>query len=199
MSANLTVSLCVCLQLPDPAGRAGGACTSALLQVLYRDHQPVEPMSWVTCLHKMRSVLRGMGYDQVPQLTSSRMIDVDKPMVIVPPGHTGAKRGVLIGINYTGQQGQLSGCHNDVKNIKDYLEKVQGFRDQDMLVLMDDGQHHAPTRQTILNAYKRITEYSKPGDVVFIHYSGASTKIPVAFCVSFAHFGDIAHFAFAGR
>jgi hypothetical protein len=33
-------------------------------------------------------------------------------MHIVPPGSTGRRRAVLIGINYTGQQGQLSGCHN---------------------------------------------------------------------------------------
>jgi hypothetical protein len=104
-------------QLPDPAGKAGGACTSALLQVLYADHHtPAEPMSWVTVLRKMRNVLRGMGYDQVPQLTSSRMIDVDKTMEIVPKGATGSKRAVLIGINYVGQKGQLSGCHNDVGN-----------------------------------------------------------------------------------
>lgn len=130
-------------------------------------------MSWVAVLRKMRVVLRGMGYDQVPQLTSSRMIDVDKVMEIVPAEATGAKRAVLIGINYVGQKGQLSGCHNDVSNVKDYLENALGFRDQDMLVLMDDGRHHPPTRQNIINAYKRIAEYSKAGDVVFIHYSGA--------------------------
>ena len=129
-------------------------------------------MSWVAVLRKMRSVLREMGYDQVPQLTSSRMIDVDKTMYIVPPESSGAKRAVLIGINYVGQKGQLSGCHNDVKNIKGYLENALGFRDQDMLVLMDDGKHHAPTRQNMFNAFKRIAEYSKAGDVVFIHYSG---------------------------
>lgn len=133
-------------------------------------------MSWVAVLRKMRTVLRGMGYDQVPQLTSSRMIDVDKIMHIVPPEAAGAKRAVLIGINYVGQKGQLSGCHNDVKNIKDYLENALGFRDQDMLVLLDDGKHHAPTRQNILNSFKRVAEYSKPGDVVFVHYSGESHK-----------------------
>jgi hypothetical protein len=54
-----------------------------------------------------------MGYDQVPQLTSSRLIDVNKTMSVVPPGNsTGRRRAILIGINYTGQQGQLSGCHN---------------------------------------------------------------------------------------
>jgi len=113
-----------------------------------------------------------MGYDQVPQLTSSRMIDVNKTMEIVPAGSTGAKRAVLVGINYVGQKGQLSGCHNDVGNVKDYLENALGFRDQDMLVLMDDGRHHPPTRQNIINAFKRVAEYSKPGDVVFVHYSG---------------------------
>ena len=60
----------------------------------------------------MRGNLRQMGYDQVPQLTSSRMIDVNKTMHIVPPGATGRRRAILIGINYTGQEGQLSGCHN---------------------------------------------------------------------------------------
>jgi hypothetical protein len=64
-----------------------------------------------------------------------------------------------------------------VGNVKNYLENALGFRDQDMLVLMDDGRHHPPTRQNILNAYKRIAEYSKPGDVIFIHYSGHGGRL----------------------
>lgn len=64
-------------------------------------------MSWVECLRKMRTELQQMGYDQIPQLTSSRLIDVNKPMYICPPNSHGRKRAVLIGINYTGQQGQL--------------------------------------------------------------------------------------------
>ena len=94
-------------------GRAGGACTSALLQVLYKDgHAMTTPRSWVSLLREMRGNLRSMGFDQIPQLTSSRMIDVEKTMHIVPPGAKGRRRAVLIGINYVGQQGQLSGCHN---------------------------------------------------------------------------------------
>jgi len=107
-------------KLPDPAGRAGGACTSALLQVLHDSDR--QEMSWVTLLRTMRTVLLQMGYDQVPQLTSSRMIDVNKSFYICPPNFRGSKRAVLIGINYTGQQGQLSGCHNDVGNILNYLK-----------------------------------------------------------------------------
>jgi Caspase domain len=86
---------------------AGGACTSALLQVLYK-HEPGS-ISYVQCLRMMRSELNRMGYDQIPQLTSSRFIEVEKPMYIVPPNSRGRRRAILIGINYTGQQGQLSG------------------------------------------------------------------------------------------
>jgi hypothetical protein len=37
---------------------------------------------------------------------------------------------------------------------------------------MDDGKHKEPTKQNILDAFQRVTEQSKSGDVVFIHYSG---------------------------
>ena len=87
------------------SGKAGGACTSALLQVLYRDGHTAGSMSWVTVLRKMRVELNNMGFRQVPQLTSSRMIDVNQTMHIVPPGRNGRRRAVLIGINYVGQQG----------------------------------------------------------------------------------------------
>jgi hypothetical protein len=79
-------------ELPNPAGKSGGACTSALLQVLYDHGTAAQPMSWVQVLRKMRSALGTMGYDQIPQLTSSRLIDVNKTMHLSPPEHTGNKR-----------------------------------------------------------------------------------------------------------
>jgi len=161
--------------LPDPAGKAGGACTSALLKVLNENQG--RSMSWIDLLHRMRSILKSKGFDQVPQLSSSRMIDVKNPFEIVPQESQGRRRAVLIGINYEGQQGQLSGCHNDANNIKRYLIGKQGFKEKDMLILMDDGRHHSPTRKNILEAFDRIVEYSKSGDVVFIHYSGHGGRI----------------------
>jgi Caspase domain len=98
-------------QLPNPAGRAGGACTSALLQVLYRDGHAASNMSWVELLRQMRTEPLKMGFDQVPQLTSSRLIDVNKTMYIVPPGSTGRRRAVLIGINY----GTCRACMRSVR------------------------------------------------------------------------------------
>eukprot|EP00565_Helicotheca_tamesis_P000091 CAMPEP_0185735454 /NCGR_PEP_ID=MMETSP1171-20130828/25339_1 /TAXON_ID=374046 /ORGANISM="Helicotheca tamensis, Strain CCMP826" /LENGTH=329 /DNA_ID=CAMNT_0028405775 /DNA_START=34 /DNA_END=1023 /DNA_ORIENTATION=+ len=163
-------------QLPDPAGRAGGACTSSLLNVLYADHQaPAENLSWVDTLRQMRTILKGKGFEQVPQLTSSRMIDVNETMEIVKGD--GAKRALLIGINYVGQNGELSGCHNDVLNIKEYLMDVQGFEEENITVLMDDGVHHEPTRDNIIAGYRRLVAESVDGDTVFCHYSGHGGRL----------------------
>lgn len=159
-------------ELPNPAGKAGGACTSTLLKVL-NDNRGA-PLTWIELLRRMRVVLRQKGFEQVPQLSSSEMLDVNnKPFKITPDDCLeGTKRAVLIGINYTGQKGQLSGCHNDVENIKRYLINSEGFQEKDMLILMDNGRNHQPTRKNITDAFHRICQYSKAGDVVFVHYSG---------------------------
>ena len=118
--------------LPDPAGRAGGACTSALLKTLY--HEGGEQMSFVQVLTNMRKILGKGSYSQIPQLSASRKMDVQEHFEIVKG--SGTKRAVLIGINYVGQQGQLSGCHNDVGNIRDYLIDRQGFSKNNIHILM---------------------------------------------------------------
>ena len=41
------------------------------------------------------------GFDQVPQLTSSRLIDVNTPIKIINEDY-GTRRAVMIGINYIG-------------------------------------------------------------------------------------------------
>ena len=105
-------------QLPDPAGRAGGACTSTLLRILYKDeHVPEDTMSFTEVLEKMRQDLGRGGYSQVPQLTSLNKIDIQTDFDLVPPEATGVRRAVMIGINYVGQNGELRGCHNDVLNM----------------------------------------------------------------------------------
>lgn len=63
------------------------------------------------------------------------------------------------------------------RNIRLYLLREQGFKKEEILVLMDDGWHHAPTRENITKAFKLITEYSEPGDVVFLHYSGHGSQV----------------------
>ena len=159
--------------LPDPAGKSGGACTTALLQVLYNDEEDVQvDLSWVETLNAMHEKIQEIGLPQVPQLSSSRMIDLEETMQIVPDGYEGTKRALLIGINYTGEANALTSCHNDVRNIKDFLMKVHGFQRDEMLILMDDGKHHEPTKKMIMDGFRRLTEISEPGDVVFVQFSG---------------------------
>jgi hypothetical protein len=81
------------------------------------------------------------------------------------------------GINYVGQQGELSGCHNDVGNMKDYIKDIHGFEESNITILMDDGKSTNPTRDNILKAYRDLVSASKAGDAVFIHYSGHGGKL----------------------
>lgn len=172
------VSNVASFSLPDPAGRAGGACTSALLKVCYADHHKVEEdLSFVEVLMKMREVLQGKGFTQIPQLSSGKEIDVDLPFDLVYPGADGTRRALLIGINYVGQNGELSGCHNDVLNIKEYIKDVHGFEEENITVLMDDGEHEPPTRENIIREYKKLVDESGSGDSVFCHYSGHGGKL----------------------
>lgn len=155
-------------ELPNPAGKAGGACTSAFLQQQYEGGKP---QSWVETLQDMRIVLKGMGYNQIPTLSTSRPIDRHTPMRIVPH-NSGRRRALLIGINYVGQMGELTACHNDCSNVREYLVNVHGFREEEMMVLMDDGHHSMPTKKNIEEGFCLLTKYSQPGDVVFVSFSG---------------------------
>jgi len=162
-------------QLPDPNGKAAGACTSTLLKVLYEDE--MEEYTFVQVLEKMRSLLKQNRFTQIPQLSSAKPIDMNTKFRIVPDDLTGTRRAVLIGINYTGQKGALKGCHNDVFNLYTYIQDQYGFQDEDITVLADDGDHPAPTKQNILSTYHDIIRKSRPGDSIFLHYSGHGTKV----------------------
>lgn len=46
-----------------------------------------------------------------------------------------------------------------------------------MLILMDDGKHPMPTKKNIETAFKRLNQYSQPGDVVFVSFSGHGGRV----------------------
>mmetsp|Transcript_10865 Transcript_10865/g.23867 ORF Transcript_10865/g.23867 Transcript_10865/m.23867 type:complete len:323 (-) Transcript_10865:489-1457(-) len=162
--------------LPDTAGKAGGAFTSALLRVLYHDEQtPESDMSYIQVLEGIRDQLDD-DYTQVPQLSSSRPSDLDSPFVLAEG--EGTRQALLIGINYAGHNpGELSGCHNDVMNIKKYIMEVHGFEEDNIVVLMDDGEHVEPTGENILRELSRLAGESESGDSVFVHYSGHGASV----------------------
>jgi len=152
--------------------------TSALLNVTYADHQNTgKDLSYQTTLLQIREQLKAKGYEQIPQLSSSRPMELKTNFDLVPPNMSGTRRAVMIGINYVGQEGELAGCHNDVLNMKEYIMNVHGFEEENIDILMDDGTHSSPTYVNIVRAFSRIVEASQSGDVVFTHYSGHGGKV----------------------
>ncbi len=119
------------------------------------------------------------AYTQIPQLTASGSVNVHTPFQFVPEEASGTRRALMIGINYIGTESQLSGCHDDVFNMKEYIQDVHGFEDQNITVLIDDeqGEYDRPTFDNILNAFRQLVDVSEPGDVVFCHYSGHGAKV----------------------
>jgi len=87
----------------------------------------------------------------------------------------GTTRALLIGCNYFGTQAELAGCINDVKNLREFLTQVCGWRSDkcSMRVLVDDGSGDGyPTRDTILASLEWLVQDARPGDALFLSYSG---------------------------
>jgi metacaspase-1 len=166
-------------KLPDPAGRAGGALTSSLLNVTYADHHNTgSDMTFKETLMAVRDQLQEKGYEQIPQLSSSRPTDVHSTFTIVPDDFSGKRRAVMIGINYIGDDpGELSGCHNDVHNMKNYIMDCHGFEEDDITLLLDDGENINPTAANIIAAFRQLASDAEPGDAIFVHYSGHGCSI----------------------
>lgn len=178
IQTSADVSNVASFQLPDPNGRAGGACTSAFLNVVYADNKkPDDDLSFQDVLMKMRRILSDKSFEQIPQLSSSRAMDIETKFDLTPVDFSGRKRAVVIGINYVGQSGELAGCHSDALNMIDYIKNVHGFEDKYITTLMDDGKHKDPTYANIMEAYGKIADESQPGDVVFLHYSGHGGRL----------------------
>eukprot|EP00755_Sulcionema_specki_P005068 Sspe_Gene.31724::Locus_15618_Transcript_1_1_Confidence_1.000_Length_1298::g.31724::m.31724 len=169
--------------LPPDAGPggAGGACTNALLQAAYKPGEE----SWINLLETMRGFLSGRGYSQVPQLSTSRKVDLNQPFEIAG-GYGGNRKALLVGINYVNHSsGRLSGCINDVISIKEYICDTEGFAEDEysMRILIDDPHDPNvqeniriptghPSRDNILSSIDWLVRDAQPGDVLFFHYSG---------------------------
>lgn len=149
---------------------AGGACTNALISVVTKS----QDVTWVELLKQMRQVLGTKGFEQIPQLSCSRKMDMATTFTPINAQPSGRKKSLFIGINYVGQRGELRGCHNDVDSMQRLMSKY-GFSvvdGQDCAVFMDDGQHNSPTHANIVNAFRWLVQDAQAGDSLFMHYSG---------------------------
>lgn len=86
---------------------------------------------------------------------------------------TGKRRALFIGINYKGQKGELRGCINDVKNIRNFLESNYPLDETKVLTDHDGADpSELPTRANILQGFKWLRANAKAGDSLILHYSG---------------------------
>lgn len=95
------------------------------------------------------------------------------------------KRALLVGINYFGSASELSGCINDIKNMKSVLAGM-GYTE---FVVLHDGNEEEypefgpvgsikkPTRANIMTAMQDIVAKSRDGDYIYWHYSGHGTQL----------------------
>lgn len=81
-----------------------------------------------------------------------------------------AGKALLIGVNYGGTKAELKGCHNDVENLSEFIEREFGFRvlaeqradpsstgfgynRTNSKTLLDDGRSTQPSRQNIVRFF----------------------------------------------
>jgi len=85
-----------------------------------------------------------------------------------------ANRAILVGINkYKMANSDLSGCVNDVTNIRDSLIKFFGFTIDDIRVVTDE----RATKKAIMERLTWLVKGAKAGDRLLFHFSGHGSQV----------------------
>lgn len=139
-------------------------------------------LTWLELLRRMKGEMEDLRFAQVPTMSTSRRFDLEEPVYLLPENFdpkNNRKFSLLIGCNYKREVGSLKKSHDDVQMVKDYIVNVFGFpEDKDyMTILLDDKHHKKPTQKNILDAMKYIALSSRPGDAVFIQFSGHGGRL----------------------
>jgi hypothetical protein len=90
------------------------------------------------------------------------------------------KKALLIGINYINDPDiTLNGCIDDVINMRNMLIDAYDYDPTNILTLRDDDIHsvHQPTRDNIINYFKKLANESDKLDELWVHYSGHGSQI----------------------
>lgn len=106
-------------------------------------------------------------------------VSPNKPLLPHPFPPTGARRALLIGVNYKGTPHQLRGCIYDAHNLQKLLVETYGWDPREMRMLVDDGSGNAgmPTLANIEEHLKWLAKDAHPGDTLFFSYSGHGTQV----------------------
>ena len=89
-----------------------------------------------------------------------------------------SKKALLIGINYIGSDGELSGCINDINDTKHILKSVYKYDDKDINMLSDEADIK-PTKQNIIKHLNKLVDFSNEEDVseIWVSYSGHGSYV----------------------
>jgi hypothetical protein len=84
-------------------------------------------------------------------------------------------RALLVGVNrYRLPGSDLSGCLNDVANVRELLTGGFSFAAGDVRILVDEGA----TRAAIMEGLQWLVGGTRPGDRRFFHFSGHGSQVP---------------------
>lgn len=86
------------------------------------------------------------------------------------------RKALLIGINYVGTNAELRGCINDVVNMKKFIMKEFGFRNNEIVVLTESSQKK-PTRENIITYMQWLVKNNNEQSRLFLHYSGHGSYV----------------------
>lgn len=86
----------------------------------------------------------------------------------------GIRRALLVGINYPGTAHPLQGCVNDVNLMADVLTEHYGFTDATQRRMLTD---ESATTANILERLEWLVADTKPGDVLYFHFSGHGSQM----------------------
>lgn len=165
--------------VPEQDDHPGGACTQTFQVVLHNAQYSSQVMTWATALTTLRAHLGKLSFPQVPHMSTSKDINLkETPFTVINPNNTESslRKALLVGINYTGTEFELAGCHHDVWTQKKYLLS-QGFHEDNILCLVDDESHQQPTGQNIIQAMRWLVEGSQQDSSLFMHFSGHGVQV----------------------
>jgi hypothetical protein len=129
----------------------------------------IDPELTKKAMDTIQNQMNGGGSKPSTPPTSSTPAPVASHQPV--PSGNGKKRALLVGINYFGTKAELRGCLNDVKNVHQLITSRFGY--QDIRILTDDPQNqNKPTKRNILDGFRWLLSDVKPGDSLFLHYSG---------------------------
>ena len=87
------------------------------------------------------------------------------------------KKALLVGINYIGSECELSGCINDVKNLKKFLIENLDFKEDKVVILSEENNLQLPTMNNIKDKIQWLVSNNTSGDTLVFHYSGHGSNI----------------------